>query len=84
MATIIRAGKYIFVIDIPVGKYDLKAVKGHGEFKYRRGREWMWFGVEEDFDAREYRNLEGKEGQWFELTGSVEVEITKSKVLEIK
>lgn len=84
MATILRAGKYIFGVDLPVGKYNLKAIKGSGQFKYKRGRDWMWFGVDNDYDAREYRNLDGTDGYWFELTGSVEVEITRSKMIDIE
>lgn len=84
MATILKAGKYIFGTDIPIGRYSLRAVKGSGRLEYMSGESGMWFGIDNDYDAKEYRNLEGKEGQWFELTGNLEVEITRSKMIVIE
>ena len=83
MARIIRAamcGK-----NIPSGCYDLKAISGTGALKWNmsgNGPGWKYeqFGVEED-DAKEFSGMFGKDGGWFSLERSVEVEIMKAKVV---
>lgn len=87
MATIIGAGKYVFGEDLPMGKYDLKVVSGHGCLKIRYGsteddETWINMGKGTD-DAKEYRNLSLEQGRYFMLEDSLRVEITRSRMLVI-
>ena len=87
MATIIGAGKYVFGEDIPLGKYNLKVISGEGMLTIRDGKTeddetWINMGTSRDY-AHEYRNLSLKGGYFFSLDGNLQVEISKSKMLEI-
>lgn len=91
MATKIGAGKYIFGEDIPMGRYNLKAISGSGQLKIQSGVakpdeevpfDWMDFGVEE-YCAKTYNGLSLPEGWWFALDDSIVAEISKAKMLQI-
>ncbi len=91
MATKIGAGKYIFGEDIPMGRYNLKAISGSGQLKIQSGAaksgeeapfDWMDFGVEE-YCAKTYNGLSLPEGWWFALDDSIVAEISKTKMLQI-
>ena len=89
MATTIGAGKYIFGEDIPLGKYNLKALSGSGILKIQvladgdwDDEEWTDFGVEEHC-AKSYHGLTLPKGKYFEVTGNVTFEISKSSMLMI-
>ena len=89
MATTLGAGKYIFGIDIPEGRYNLKAVSGSGILqiqKFMNGswdEEWINFGIEE-YCAKTYHGLSLPKNKYFEVTGNVIFEITKAKKIEIE
>ena len=85
LATIIGAGKYIFGEDIPLGKYTLKAVSGNGTLSFPQddGEYWINLGVD-DYSAKSFTGLSLEQGMYFTLDGNVEVEITKTKMIEIE
>lgn len=89
MATTLGAGKYIFGEDIPLGKYNLKALSGCGVLEFKKltdgswEDEWMNFGVEEHC-AKTYYGLSLPKGKFFEVSGNVIFEITKAKMIEIE
>ena len=88
LATVIGAGRYVFGEDIPMGKYDLRALSGNGMLAIQIGSEedeekWINFGIRDSF-AKEYKNLVLRNGWYFSLDGDLQVEITKSKMLEIE
>lgn len=85
---IIGAGVYVFGEDIPMGKYDLKAISGRGGLNIQFDKDkddvtYMSFGVADDC-TKMYRNLCLPQGWHFSIEGNVEVEITKSKQLVIE
>lgn len=85
MATVIGAGKYILGEDIPLGKYDLKVISGNGLLKIQieDDEEWQALG-EENGNANSYHGLSLPEGFYFSLGGDLQVEISKSKMIEIE
>lgn len=86
MATTIGAGKYVFGEDLPLGKYDLKVISGKGMLKIQiedDDESWMNFGRDTGF-ANDYHGLSLPQGWYFSLDGNLQVEITKSKMLEIE
>ena len=89
MATTLGAGKYVFGIDIPEGKYNLKAISGTGTLQIEKlidgswEEEWISFGIESQC-ARTYYGLSLPKNKYFEVTGNVVFEITKSKMIEIE
>lgn len=86
--TVIGGGRYIFGVDIPLGKYDLIALSGSGILTIQTGEDFntdwkeMCFGIGQS-DAKSYRNLSLPHGWCFEIQDDVEAQITKSKMLEI-
>lgn len=92
MATIIGAGKYVFGEDIPMGKYNLKVIRGNGRLSIQAEAATDSDDIDEDFIylgddnnyAKSYTGLSLPEGWYFSLDGNVEVEISKSKMLEIE
>lgn len=89
MATILGAGKYVFGEDIPIGKYNLKAISGVGMLQIQKQtdgewhEEWINFGIE-DYCAKTYYGLSLPKNKYFEVTGNVTFEITKSKMIVIE
>ena len=89
MATTLGAGKYIFGVDIPEGKYNLKAISGDGVLKFEKFEcdfwtvNWMCFGVEKE-SAKSYYGLSLPKDRYFEVSGSVVFEITRSTMIEIE
>ena len=87
MATMIYAGKYVFGEDIPLGKYNLKVISGNGSLTIRYGQteddeDCMEFGTGPEC-VHEYRNLSLPQGRYFALEDNLQVEISRSKMLEI-
>lgn len=89
MATILSAGKYVFGVDIPEGRYNLKAISGSGRLEIQKlidgvwYDEWIYFGVEKN-DAHTYHGLSLPKNKYFEITGNVVFEITKATMIEIE
>ncbi|MBR5529595.1 MAG: restriction endonuclease [Oscillospiraceae bacterium] len=89
MATTLGAGKYIFGVDIPEGKYNLKAISGSGMLQIQKlmdgtwDEEWINFGIEEHC-AKTYHGLSLPKNKYFEVTGNVVFEITKATMIEIE
>lgn len=89
MATTLGAGKYIFGIDIPEGKYNLKAISGSGGLEIQKlidgtwEEEYMSFGIEKH-DAKTYHGLSLPKNRFFEVSGNVVFEITKATMIEIE
>ena len=81
----ITAGEYIFGVDLPCGRYNLKALRGSGDlYLYRKGKT-SWdisenFGAQEDDDfyISEYRNLRGDPGDRLIISGVSQTEICRS------
>ena len=87
MATILGAGKYVFGVDIPEGKYTIKATSGRGMLKIQISNkpnleEWMLFGVFKDC-TKTYYGLSLPRGWYFEVTDNVVFEITKSIAIKV-
>lgn len=89
MATTLGAGKYIFGVDIPEGKYNLKAISGYGVLTIQKLIDGNWeeecmnFGVAE-YNAKTYHGLSLPRNKYFEVSGSVIFEITKATMIEIE
>lgn len=90
MATQLGAGRYVFGEDIPEGKYNLKAVSGDGTLRIPKRvdektfhMEMMFFGVAKG-SARSFYGLSLAKGQYFDVTGNVVFEITRSAPIEIE
>ena len=89
MATTLGAGKYVFGVDIPEGRYNLKAISGSGMLKIEQNveghslEEWMNFGVTKEC-AKTYHCLSLPKGQYFAVTDNVVFEITKATMIEIE
>jgi len=86
MATVIGAGRYVFGEDIPNGKYNLKVVSGRGMLKIQtngKNEEWLNLGLDDGF-AKAYNGLALPQGHYFSLDGDLQVEISKSKMIEIE
>ena len=88
MATVIGAGKYVFGEDIPLGKYNLKVIEGDGLLCIHYSTDESDVGIQHlgfaDYEAKSYSGLSLPQGMWFTIQGSVIVEISKSKMLEIE
>lgn len=89
MATTLGAGKYVFGIDIPEGKYNLRAISGSGGLEIQKlidgtwEEEYMCFGVEKH-DAQTYHGLSLPKNRYFEVSGNVVFEITKATMIVIE
>ena len=89
MATTLGAGKYVFGVDIPEGRYNLRAISGDGMLLIQKlmngswDEEWMYFGVE-NHSARTYHGLSLPKNKYFEVKGDVVFEITKATMIEIE
>lgn len=89
MATTLGAGKYVFGVDIPEGKYNLKAVSGSGMLQIQKlidgtwDEEWINFGVEKHC-AKTYHGLSLPKNKYFAMTGNVVFEISKATMIEIE
>lgn len=89
MATTLGAGKYVFGVDIPEGKYNLKAISGSGMLQIQKlmdgswDEEWINFGIE-NHCAKTYHGLSLPKNKYFEVTGNVVFEITRAKMIEIE
>lgn len=89
MATTLGAGKYVFGVDIPEGKYNLRAISGSGGLEIQKlidgtwEEEYMSFGVEK-YNAQTYHGLSLPKNKYFEVSGNVVFEITKAKMIEIE
>ena len=88
MAAVLGAGKYVFGDNLPTGRFDLKVVSGNGELRIQTlmdgewDETWICFGVE-DTRAHTYHGLSLPKGKWFEVTGNVVFEISRSKMIEL-
>lgn len=93
MATVIGSGKYIFGEDIPMGKYDLKAISGSGKLMIQTSEakrvedieeRWQYMSPDKESYAEAYHGLSLPYGWYFILDGDLKVEITRTKMLEIE
>lgn len=88
MATILKAGRYVFGKNIPNGMYDLIAVSGGGWFTIfdkDDGEDLIWLGEKEDgTGAKEYNGLDSDVVKQFTLEGNVEVKIAKARMVVIE
>lgn len=83
MATVIGAGKYIFGVNIPLGQYDLKVISGHGWLEIQNAStDAVYLGTGKD-SAKSYTGLTLPKDKAFSLSGDLQVEISKTKMLEI-
>lgn len=89
MATTLGAGKYVFGVDIPEGKYNLKAISGSGSLEIQKlidgtwEEDYMSFGVEEH-NVKTYHGLSLPKNRYFEVSGNVVFEITRATMIEIE
>ena len=89
MATTLGAGKYVFGVDIPEGRYNLKAISGSGGLEIQKlidgtwEEEYMSFGVEMH-NTQTYHGLSLPKNRYFEVSGNVIFEITKAAMIEIE
>ena len=76
-------------MDIPEGRYNLKAVSGSGGLEIQKlnagtwETEYMNFGVEK-YCAKTYHGLSLPKNKYFEVTGNVIFEITKATMIVIE
>ena len=83
----LSAGRYVFGEDIPLGKYNLKAISGKGmlviqKSKHKDDEDFLWLGVGNGV-SHSYYGLSLEQGLSFTLDGNLIIEISKSKMLEI-
>lgn len=92
MATILSAGIYTAGVNIPVGTYDVKAVSGDASITIQRTEKrkdgsfektHVWLSSKKD-ERREYKGINLPDGWCFEITGDLNLEITKAKMVEIE
>lgn len=89
MATVLGAGTYVFGEDIPLGKYDLKAISGDGVLRIQKkigdegNEEWISFGTDRE-SAKSFHGLSLPQGGYFKITGNVRFEISRSKMIVIE
>lgn len=89
MATTLGAGKYVFGVDIPEGRYNLRAISGSGGLEIQKlidgtwEEEYMSFGVEMH-NTQTYHGLSLPKNRYFEVSGNVIFEITKAAMIEIE
>lgn len=83
-ATKLGAGKYVFGVNIPEGTYDLKAIFGSGVLTIASENEVKLNFGDELNCAKTYHGLSLSKNQYFEVTGNVVFEITKTTMIEIK
>lgn len=88
MATILKAGRYVFGKNIPNGMYDLIAVNGGGWLTiYHKDddEDLIWLGKGNDGNcAEEYRGLDSDVVKQFTLEGNVEAKITQAQMIAIE
>ena len=89
MATTLGAGKYVFGVDIPEGRYNLRAISGSGGLEIQKlvdgawEEEYMSFGVGE-YNAKTYHGRALPKNRYFEVSGNVVFEITKATMIDIE
>lgn len=92
MATVLGAGKYVFGEDIPMGKYNLKALSGEGYLIIQKSAEDSDGRIQEQLEnfgmgkycAKTYYGLSLPSGFYFQISGNIRFEITKAQKIEIE
>lgn len=94
MSTVIGAGRYVFGENIPEGCYDVRLLTEDATISLYKGRGMASYDVDYIYLTRgdsgisEYAGLSSSACRWFTVSSSgskkVQLEITKSKVLEIE